>query len=96
MVIVAFYKVDTFNRESFDCCLHIDAFKELLELDSEDVRFYAVDFGYHEIPQGCPLRSADELEEDYNNEELDGGWWCKTLVIPTDDVNEILGTDIVA
>ena len=96
MIIVAFYIVDCAGRHEYDDWYHADAFKELLKLDGDDVRFYAVDFGYHEIPQGCILRSQEEFEDDYNNEELDGGWWSKTLMIPTDDVNEILGTDIVA
>ena len=95
MTILAFYKID-YGRHTYDDELHIDALKQLLSLDDEEVRFYAIDYDYNEIPQGSRLMSRDEFEVDYNDEILDnGGWWCKTLVIPTDDVNKILDTDFV-
>jgi hypothetical protein len=36
------------------------------------------------------IRNADDFEEDYNDEELDGGFWVKTLHIPEEIVKKVV------
>ena len=34
--------------------------------------------------------TADGFETDYNDKELDGGWWVKSLHVPSDIVDEVI------
>lgn len=73
---IAFYKVDNsmgYERHTFD---HIydkpkEIFKMLKKLDEDEWKLYEMSVGYD-----TKMPSLDDFEEDYNNEELDGGWWC--------------------
>lgn len=71
---LAFYKVDNskrYMRNTFD--YHYDNPKKILamldELDAEEWRLYDM----------SSLASLYELTENYNDEELDGGWWCVVI-----------------
>lgn len=98
MTILAFWKVGDldFERHTFDCMTHEDAFRILWEnREKIDAKFYDVEsftlddaYGLHQY-----MGNADDLETDYNDELLDGGHWCKALLIPSDDVRVILGIE---
>jgi len=72
---LAFYKVGNslgYERHTFD---RIDDNKEILnmlnKLPDDELHIYDISHsGY-----GTPSLSIADLVEDYNNEELDGGWW---------------------
>lgn len=70
-MILAFYKVNNsqdYDRHTFDMwCDRPQVIKEMLsKLSDDELRIYDLDneFDY------------DYLQEDYNDEILDGGWWC--------------------
>lgn len=72
---LAFYKVDNsqqYGRHEFDYIA--DEPKKILEmlskLDDKELRIYDMDDKYDAI----------DFEVDYNDEILDGGWWC--VIIP--------------
>jgi len=73
-MILAFYKVDNsknYERHTFDMWYdRPDVIKKMLsELSDEELRMYDMDnkFDY------------DYLQEDYNDEILDDGWWCVVI-----------------
>lgn len=71
---LAFYKVDNsknYERHTFDMlCDRPHVIKEMLsELSDEELRMYGMD-NTHDV---------DFFQEDYNDEELDGGWWCVVI-----------------
>lgn len=71
---LAFYKVDNsknYERHTFDMwCDKPQVIKEMLsELKDEELRMYNMDNMY----------DVDFFQEDYNDEELDGGWWCVVI-----------------
>ena len=70
---LAFYKVDNekeYGRYSFDTMDSEEILKALNELPDEQVRFYELCVGYSN-----KMLSLSDFVEDYNDEELDGGWW---------------------
>ena len=69
---LAFYKVDNskgYDRHTFDF-MSKKEIKKALEplLYTDEVRFYKLDED-----------GVNRFTEDYNDEELDGGWWCLSL-----------------
>lgn len=71
---LAFYKVDNsknYERHTFDMwCDRPQVIKEMLsELKDEELRMYNMGNMY----------DVDFFQEDYNDEELDGGWWCVVI-----------------
>ena len=95
MTILVFYPVENalgWERHDFDCMADDAAFKVLwANQDKLYARFYDMDSHYGdrgELDQY--IRNADDFETDYNDEELDGGWWCKSLHVPTDFVKQIV------
>lgn len=71
---LAFYKVDNsreYNRHTFDMwCDRPQVIEEMLsELSDEELRMYDMDNKYDKLA----------FEKDYNNEVLDGGWWCVAI-----------------
>ena len=68
-----------------------EAFEKLLE-SKDIIRFYDPESDdecdYYGLSQW--IRNANILEGDYNDEDLDGGWWMKYLLIPCDKVREII------
>ena len=76
-MIIAFYKVDNslnYERHSFDAmCDEPEKILEMLnKLPGEELKIYdANNYGYaHRVQPNLV-----DFEEDYNDEELDGGWW---------------------
>lgn len=70
-MILAFYKVSNsknYGRHTFDYWYHKpEVIKKMLyELSDEELRMYDMDNS----------DDIDSFQEDYNDEELDGGWWC--------------------
>ena len=76
-MILAFYKVNNslnYGRHEFD--KFYDQPEVIIEkldrLSEDEVKFYNIDhFGYGAVPSP----NLVDLIEDYNNEEIDGGWW---------------------
>jgi hypothetical protein len=71
---LAFYKVGNskeYERHTFDMwCDKPQVIKEMLsELKDEELRMYNMDNMY----------DVDFFQEDYNDEKLDGGWWCVVI-----------------
>lgn len=97
MTILAFWSVTAggydFERHSLDGESHEDAFRILWENRNKiQARFYDIESFDHSDSYGFffDLPNADNFEEDYNNEYLDGGKWCKALLIPSDKVKQII------
>ena len=96
MIILAFWSVnnDYFERYAFDGVPHEDAFRELWEhREAIDAKFYDVESFIGKDANGLSryMSNADDLEEDYNDELLDGGHWMESLNIPADAVAKIVG-----
>jgi hypothetical protein len=77
---IAFYKVDNalnLERHSFDCESNGEKILETLaQLPDGECKVYDMSaFGYGNVP----YPNAADFEEDYNDEELDGGWWCVVI-----------------
>ncbi len=95
MTILAFWKVGSFDieRHTLDDVSHEEAFDILWHRQDElDARFYDMEsftlddaYGLHQY-----IGNADDFEEDYNDELLDGGYWCKSLLVRSDDVRRIV------
>ena len=71
---LAFYKVDNskdYERHTFDYFYDKpqEIEKMLSELSDEELRMYNMN---SEFDVGC-------LQEDYNDEVLDCGWWCVVI-----------------
>lgn len=98
MTILVFWKVGDydFERHSLDNTSHEEAFRLLWENQEKlDARFYDVEsftlddyYGLHQY-----MGNADDLEEDYNDELLDGGYWMKALLVPSNTVRVIIGAE---
>ena len=81
MTIIAFYPVGNalgWGRDADELCSPNDDtnFKNLWEnREKLGARIYS--------PEGSPavreLYTLDELVDDYNNEDYDGGWWMVTM-----------------
>lgn len=70
---LAFYRVDNskdYDRHTFDNMSVDEAFSLLNELSDDEFRVYDLD---HSL-------DALDLENDYNDEILDGGWWVAVLL----------------
>lgn len=97
MTILAFWSVDSdFDRDSFNDGTHEDSFRALWKHRHEiDAKFYDVESFIGDDAYGLYnyMGNADDLEQDYNDELLDGGHWCKALLIPSDDVRAIIGIE---
>ena len=77
-MILAFYKVTNhldFDRHTFDGMTNEEIVSELKKLPSEEVRFYDLS----RTDWSSPFPCLADFVEDYNDEELDGGWWCIVL-----------------
>ena len=75
-MILAFYRVDNnlgYGRHTFDDMSNDEIIEKLSKLDECDLRIYKADcYGYGAVP----APNLADFEYDFNNEELDGGWWC--------------------
>lgn len=95
MTILAFWQVGNagFERGDLDCISHEEAFEKLWKNQYDlcarfyDLESFACDdaYGLHNY-----IGNADDFEVDYNNEELDGGLWCKAMLVSSDYVSSIV------
>ena len=79
-MILAFYKVDNskgYGRHEFDNDTDNNVILEKLNsLKDDEVKFYNT--GY--VGWDNAMAGMGEFEEDYNDEELDGGWWLVVIL----------------
>ncbi len=82
MIKLGFYKVDNsknYGRHTFDGLYDKpeEIERMLAELPDEEVKiFSASSYGYDGT---TPWPNLADFEEDYNDEELDCGWWCVVI-----------------
>lgn len=80
-MILAFYKVNNskgYKRHTFDAYTPETIMEMLNELKDDEVHFFDADhYGWGAEPSP----NLADFEEMYNDEDLDGGWWC--IVINT-------------
>lgn len=80
---IAFYKVNNslnYERHEFDqfCDQPQEVLDMLQRLPEDEVKFYDAD----KYSWQSKEPSLADFEEDYNDEELDGGWWCIVIQEP--------------
>lgn len=88
-LVLAFYAVSNggnFERHSFDSVTDFDACKALLSLDTSECNMYCMDADLQ------MLNDRREFETDYNDESLDGGYWCKAMHLTSDEIKEAFAT----
>lgn len=96
MTILAFYPVLNgmdWDRETFEEMSHEDAFKLMWQNRYKaDVRFFDMDssWDYDAYDLGQFFCHSGDFEEIYNDEELDGGYWVKTLYVRSDYVKQVI------
>lgn len=94
MTILAFWHVGYFKveRHTLDNVSDLDAFDILWhKRDELNARFYHVDSrGYTDPLSQYGILSASDFEEDYNNEELDGGHWTRVMHLDREDVKQVI------
>ena len=69
---LVFFKVDNsknYDRDEFNLMDESEVFEKLNLLSDDEFRLY--DFEH--------TLEAFNFEYDYNQEELDGGWWCHVI-----------------
>lgn len=78
-MLLAFYSIDNsgdYTRDSFNDMTDDEIIKSLSELLDDEVKFYDMShYGYGAVPSP----NMADFVEDYNDELLDGGWWCIAL-----------------
>lgn len=79
---IVFYRVDNslnYGRHEFDglCDQPKEILDMLQKLPEDEVKFYNAD----EYSWQTKEPSLTDFEQDYNDEELDGGWWVIVLPI---------------
>jgi hypothetical protein len=80
---IAFYKVNNslnYGRHEFDqfCDQPQEVLDMLQRLPEDEVKFYDAD----KYSWQSKTPSLADFENDYNDEELDGGWWCIVIQEP--------------
>ena len=78
-MIIAFYKVNNSNGfcpDSFKSLSENEIVEKIMQLPDDEFRLYdTMHYGYGAIPSP----NMADFENDYNDEEIDGGWWCVML-----------------
>lgn len=98
MTILAFWTVGSYEveRHTLDNVSDLDAFDILWhKRDELCARFYDMDSHYgnkdtYGIGYDPWIADSDQFQEDYNDEDLDSGYWTKVLHIPSDDVKQVI------
>lgn len=93
MKILAFWSAGSeLERDAFECMSELDAFDILWhKRDELSALFYDLDARlYNDSKWQHDIRSMSDFEDDYNDEYLDGGMWCKMLYIDEEDVKQII------
>lgn len=80
---IAFYKVNNslnYERHEFDhfCDQPQEVLEMLQRLPEDEVKFYDAD----KYSWQSEAPSLADFENNYNDEELDGGWWCIVIQEP--------------
>lgn len=74
-MILAFYKVNNscgYSRDEFNTNRPETIIEKLDKLNDDEVKIYDTDhYGYGAVPSP----NLADFETDFNDEELDGGWW---------------------
>ena len=94
MVILAFWTVDQeeVGRHTLDGVSDSEAFATLwLWRDELNARFYNMNTDSYGDPL-CQygILNASDFEEDYNDEELDGGQWTKVMRVGEKEVLNVI------
>ena len=74
---LAFYKVSNsqgYDRNEFDCDTTSVIKEKLSRLSDDELKVY--DMNNYGWKGNTPSPNIADFVEDYNDEELDGGWWC--------------------
>ena len=94
MTILVFWTAGNYEveRHTLDNVSDLDAFDILWhKRDELGARFYDMDTSSYSAPFGqYGILNASDFEEDYNDEMLDGGFWCKVLSVDEEDVKQII------
>lgn len=94
MTILAFWSVRSYEveRHTLDNVSDVDAFDILWhKRDELKAEFYNMDTSSYSDPFGqYGILNASDFEEDYNNEDLDGGHWTKVLHLDEASVKQIV------
>ena len=88
-IFLVFYSVNNsldYDRHSFDYDDALCTMSKLLKLNLEECRTYCLTKECH----WC--MNLKELEVDYNDEVLDGGWWCKEIVLFENEIETFKNT----
>lgn len=94
MKLLVFWSVGTkFDRDGFELMDDVVVFNTLYhKRDELGTKIYDLDARlYNDTMWQYGIGSLSDLEDDYNNEDLDGGYWCKVLFIDEKDVKQIIG-----
>lgn len=81
---LAFYSVDNskgYERHTFDNLTAKETLAKLQELEGDEWHLYDLSTDSY----NTRTLSLADLQEDYNDEELDGGFWC--VVIDLDSID---------
>ena len=94
MTILAFWTVDSCDveRHTLDDMSDLDAF-DILWHKRDELRatFYDINTRNYGDPMGMyGIGNASDFEQDYNDEELDGGMWTKVIHLDEDYVKQII------
>ena len=90
VTIICFWSVgvcgeEMFGRHDLDSFCDLSAFKILWKHREEiDASFYNI----NSISCDGPMLNCIDFEEDYNNEMLDGGKWCRVMHLLEYDVEK--------
>ena len=94
MTILVFWTVGSYEvrRHTLDNVSDLDAFDILWhKRDDLDARFYHIDTSSYSDPFGqYGIRNASDLEEDFNNSDLDGGKWTCIIRLDEEYVKQII------
>lgn len=63
--------------------------KKIFKAIAENTEYRAYDMSQRRMSPTCVAGYAD-FQDEYNDEELDGGWWVAVLNLTSDDIYNIL------
>lgn len=64
-----------FDRHTFDCMDDEHIFKEVQKLENYKI------YDLSRCDRRGRVLDCSDFVEDYNDEELDGGWWCVLITL---------------
>lgn len=95
MTILAFYPVCNelnWERDTFNAMDDSETFEKMWENRSKiNVRFFNMETkSYSNKFSQDGIYNANDLEESYNDEDFDGGWWVRALMVGEVFVDEVI------